>query len=220
MASKTTDERIAERFGELLPPPRLGSSTTGLIGDRATARQWATEASNLIGIATGRRGVHWEAAERILAGLDKRLDVQGIAELGGVLTATSEDRKRGLLGAIEYRIYAETFDDFLDQAERMHKSGSIEGSSVLMAAVLEDTMKKIAAKNGLQGSPGLDETISSLAAAGVFSPVTAKRVRAWAGVRTSAVHARWSELDLGAIGESIRGVRELITNYLEGPTVA
>jgi uncharacterized protein YutE (UPF0331/DUF86 family) len=125
------------------------------------------------------------------------------------------DRARGLLTEVAYQIYAETFDDFLDQAERMHKGGSLEGSSVLAAAVLEDTMKKIAGKNNVQPAPGLEETINALVAAGVFTGVFAKRVKAWAGVRTAALHARWDELDLKAVGDLIRGTRELISDYLD-----
>jgi hypothetical protein len=42
----------------------------------------------------------------------------------------------------------------------------------------------------------------------------AKRVRAYAGVRTSAFHARWGELDLRAVGEAVTGIRELVEHYL------
>jgi hypothetical protein len=215
MADATLNERVERRFQDLLPAPSFTHGTTGIIGDAASARQWITQAANLVAIVTSRRGMHWEAMQPVLQGLDGRIDRRGVAQLEGILTAVDADRKLGLLTEVSYQIYAETFDDFLDQAERMHKSGSVEGSSVLAAAVLEDTMKKIAQKNSIRPSPGLEETINSFVAAGIFTPVNAKRVKAWAGIRTAALHARWGELDLKAVGDLIRGTRELISDHLD-----
>jgi uncharacterized protein YutE (UPF0331/DUF86 family) len=215
MEKVSAEARIDARFGELLPAPRFPHSATGYIGDGSTARRWITESANLIAIVTGRRGIHWEATQTVLGKLDERLDTRGVAELEGILGAVDGDRKLGLLNEVTYQIYAETFDDFLDQAERMHKSGSLEGSSVLAAAVLEDTMKKIATKNAVAPPRGLEETINALVNAGVLTPLSAKRCKAWAGVRTAALHARWDDLDLKAVGELIRGTRELIADHLD-----
>jgi uncharacterized protein YutE (UPF0331/DUF86 family) len=216
MANDSLSARIEARFTDLLPAPGFAHGQTGYVGDGSSARQWITASANLLALVTARRGMHWEATQTILAKLDERIDTRGVSELEGVLAAVDADRKLGLLNEVAYQIYAETFDDFLDQAERMHKSGSLEGSSVLAAAVLEDTMKKIAAKNNIQPAPGLEETINALAAAGVFTGVTAKRLKAWAGVRTAAMHARWDELDLKGVADLIRGTRELVSDYLDG----
>lgn len=211
---------LTTRFDELAKVPGFAVSSTGTYvrgGAVGEVQQWMVEVTNLVSIATGRRGTHWEQAQAALlrANSESPLKVETIHVMRGVLAATRTDRERGLLSQIEYSIFAEAFDDFLDNAASLHKSGQLEGSAVLVSAVLEDTVKKIARKNQLAPAPTLEPAINDLVSAGVFTPVMAKRVKAWAAVRTAAFHARWNEIDLKAVGEAIAGTRELISDYLD-----
>jgi hypothetical protein len=48
----------------------------------------------------------------------------------------------------------------------------------------------------------------------VLTALKAKRARAAAGLRTSAAHARWDEIDLGDVAPVIELIRELIGAHL------
>jgi hypothetical protein len=200
-------EQFEERFEELLHRnPR---------GYEAIFR-WMVESGNLIALVTGRKGVHWEQTEALLQEIPTKsiTDTREYRMLG-LLSATRDDLKRGLLKEIRYAIYAETFDDFLDVAATYHKGGRKIESAVLASAVLEDTMKRVAQKNNIDDSGSLDPLIDRLKAADVFTPVQAKRMKVYAGVRKHAFHAEWEELDLRDIGEMISWLRELVATHLD-----
>jgi hypothetical protein len=63
----------------------------------------------------------------------------------------------------------------------------------------------------------LDTLITELAKRDlpVLPSLKAKRARAAAGLRTSAVHARWDEIDLGDVAPVIELTKELIGAHLD-----
>jgi uncharacterized protein YutE (UPF0331/DUF86 family) len=132
-----------------------------------------------------------------------------------ILHALVAETKQGLLAQVVDGVRGETFDTLLDHAEEYHKSGSKEGSGVLVSAVFEDTIRRIAERNG-SGGVKLDQTIDSLRASGVLTPVKADRCDAAAALRNMALHAKWDEYDLRDVGSVIRTTRELIEDFLSG----
>ncbi len=108
-----------------------------------------------------------------------------------------------------------SFDSFLDHAAQYHKGNKKIEAAVLGSAVLEDTVKKIAVKYGPNpGGFSLEELIDNLVKAGVITEVKAKRIRSYAGVRNSALHAEWDKFDIQDVGQLIKGTRELIEQFL------
>ena len=70
-------------------------------------------------------------------------------------------------------------------------------SSVLASAVLENTVKKICKKNGIETSgKSLEVLIDELARADLLLQVKVKRTKTSAGVRNHALHAEWEEFDI------------------------
>jgi len=47
-----------------------------------------------------------------------------------------------------------------------------------------------------------------------ITPVKAKRFKGFSGVRNSALHAEWDQIDIKDVGELINGIREMIEQYL------
>jgi uncharacterized protein YutE (UPF0331/DUF86 family) len=215
------DEAIDARFRDLLSREfHHGPGEYDYwVGEQSVsdAHAWLVAAGSLIGVVTNRRGVHWDQAERVLTMDELRggVPMDAIRRMNGILAAAYDDWKGGLLSEVQYAIYAETFDDFLDFANEFHRSGKVQESAILAAAVLEDTLKKIARRYEVDPDRSLDPLIDDLVRANVFTPVQGKRVKAWAGVRNDAFHARWDRLDLQSVGEAIRGIRELIDSHLQ-----
>lgn len=138
-----------------------------------------------------------------------------LQKIQGVLRSVQAEASNGLLAKIEYQVFATAFDDFLDHASDFHKSGKAKESAILISAVLEDALKRIAVKYGISPSGfSLDPLVDELTKVGVFTSVKAKRIKSYSGVRNSALHAEWENLDLRDIGNVIEGVRELVDSYL------
>lgn len=133
----------------------------------------------------------------------------------GVLKSVEAEAQTGLLAKLELQVFVTAFDEFLDHATFFHRAGKVKESAVLVSVVLEDTIKRIAAKNTIP-SEGvtLDPLIDLLTKASIFTPVKAKRIKAFAGVRNHALHAEWEKIDIKDVGSAIEGTRELLDSYL------
>ena len=183
----------------------------------AEAMGWLVSTANIIHVVTGGRGPYCEQMTRIREHKDLDTGVPRICvhQACGTLRAAFYDWRAGLLRKIEYLVAAENFDGFLDHASDYHKAGKPVEAAVLVSAVLEDTVKKIIERHGLDQSGTLDPKIGRLVEAAVFTQPERKRVKSFADVRNKAYHAEWDKLDLRDVGKTIEGVRELIRDHLE-----
>jgi uncharacterized protein YutE (UPF0331/DUF86 family) len=178
---------------------------------------WLTSASSLIRFISLSDAPLVKECDRLMADEDLKKGIPSkiIVYMLGLLKGAKDDWEHGLLGRIEYIVAGATFDNFLDHATEYHKGNKKVEASVLASAVLEDTMKKIATKNGVDtNGKTLDPLIDDLVKANVFTPVKAKSIKAYAGVRNLALHAEWDKFDISDVGKLIAGTKELIENYL------
>ena len=180
-------------------------------------KSWLTSASNFIHFVVLPESPLAKECNRIMA--DKNLGggvtSNAMVLMLGLLTGAKDEWDHGFLGKIEYIVAGATFDDFLDHAAEYHRGNKKIEAAVLSCAVLEDTVNKIAQKNGIQTSgKTLDPLIDALVKANVFTLVKGKRVKAYAGVRNKALHAEWDKFEISDVGALIDGTRELLENYL------
>lgn len=184
----------------------------------AQYQQWLMSVVHLICIVDQPCGTLSSECKHLMKhdDLKRGIPYQVIQKMHGLLAATHEEWKRGLMLKVEHIVVAEAFDDFLDHAADYHKGNKKIESSILASAVLEDTVKRIARKSGIntQGV-SLESLIDNLVKVDVFTPVKAKRVKAFAGVRNQALHAEWDKFDIRDVGELVNGTRELIDTFLE-----
>jgi len=180
-------------------------------------RAWLTSASSLIHFVSLPDAPLVRECDLIMTDedLQRGMPSSVLTQICGLLIGAKDEWDNGSLGKIEYIFAGETFDNFLDHAAEYHKGNRKIEASILASAVLEDTMKKIAQKNGVSTSgKALDPLIDELVKANVFRPVKAKSVKANAGVRNLALHAEWDKFDISDVGKLIVGTKELIENYL------
>jgi hypothetical protein len=215
-------EVIEQRFNELI---QQGIPLTNRAGNDywipessiPLFQTWLSSAVNLIQMVSPKQSYHYIEANRIMKHqhIDQGLPLVVFQRMLGLLTSANEEWKRGILKDIEYIVAAETFDDFLDHAANYHKGNKKIESAIMASAVLEDTIKKISTKNNIDTKGvSLEPLVENLVAVGIFNTVKGKRVKAYAGTRNKALHAEWEEFDIRDIGEMIKGIRELIEDYL------
>lgn len=133
----------------------------------------------------------------------------------GLLISAKYDWDYGLIRQIEYLFVAETFDDFLDHADSYRNGNKKIEAAIIASAVLEDTIKRISRKNGVNPRGLLlERLIEELIEANVFTPVKAKRVQSFLDVRNSVLRAEWDDFDIRDVGQLINETRELIMEFL------
>ena len=72
------------------------------------------------------------------------------SEMVGILKAVQHDVGSGMLADFRNVIQAEIFADFLDMAEHLVLEGYKDAAAVLLGAVLEDSLRKLAEANKLE----------------------------------------------------------------------
>lgn len=183
----------------------------------AQYQKWLGSSANLLNIVATSDSMFAEESEKILGTEDAKSGISSrmVQKMYGLLLSAHDEWALGLLRKIEYMVVAEVFDDFLDYASAYHKGNKKIESSILASVVLEDTVKKIAKKNSIETKGlSLESLIDELVKTNVITPVKAKRIKSYAGVRNHALHAEWDDFDIRDVGLLIDGIRELIDEFL------
>lgn len=136
-----------------------------------------------------------------------------------IVHALRDDYALGGLTAVEEIVHADLFDDFLDMANELLSKGFIGPAAVLSGTVLEEHLRKLAKKHGVdiadeKGRPKSVESLGvDLRKAEIVTEVQRKSVTAWYAQRTEGAHARPENLNDGEVERMIDGVRDFVARY-------
>jgi hypothetical protein len=206
--SKAVKERIDELIGQA---PELSAADRH--GDQIA---WLIAAEHAVKLACPSSGNPYHRRAQELVQIGQRASAQeAISATAALLTRLREEIEGGLLTTIENHAIAVTFDDFLDHGAEYLRHSRKNEAAVVAGIVFEDTIRRICRvleipENGV----ALDTLISELAKQDALTALKAKRARAAAGLRTSAAHARWEQIQLGDVNPVIEFTRELMAAHL------
>lgn len=143
-----------------------------------------------------------------------------VSEMVGVLRAIQHDIKSGLIRNVRGLLQAEIFADFLDMTEHLLQEGYKDAAAVLLGAVMEDSLRKIATAHGVNtvGPNGRPLTIDplnvALAKAGVYNALVQKQITSWANLRNDAAHASFAKYDHETVRQMLMFVQKFCADYL------
>lgn len=141
-------------------------------------------------------------------------------QLAAIVHALRDDYAGGGLLSVQEIVHADLFDDFLDMAEELSTKGYIGPAAVLAGTVLEEHLRKLAAKHGLSAAndekrPKAVETLGTeLRKAGALTEVQRKSISAWYSQRNEAAHGHTDNLHQGDVDRMIDGVRDFVARHL------
>ena len=144
-----------------------------------------------------------------------------VADMIGIFKAVEHDIKSGLLANFRSLIQAEIFADFLDMAEHLHRENYKDAAAVLLGAVLEDSLRKIADANGVdilnsKGKPlTLDPLNISLAKKGVYNALVQKQITSWANLRNDAAHGHFDKYNSAQVQQMLLFVQKFCADHLK-----
>lgn len=139
--------------------------------------------------------------------------------LYGVLTGLYQDLKAGYLKSFSELIHADIFSDYIEMAEYLLEEGYKDPAAVITGSTLEEHLRKLCIKNGIDieimssgklRSKKADGINSDLAKQGVYSKLEQKSITAWLDLRNKAAHGKYSEYDENQVKQLIMGVRDFI----------
>lgn len=186
---------------------------------------WISRTGQLVRKLYDGEGQHFENYQR----LTKQKDFTNvhsnsythICEVQGVLKAIKHEFKTGLLADLRGLLQASIFADFLEMAEHLLAEGYKDASAVTISAVLEDSLRKLADKNGIptvatNGRPlTIDPINIALAKANIYGPLVQKQVTTWADLRNSAAHGHYDRYDEAQVKQMLLFVQKFCSDYLQ-----
>ncbi|MCP5108662.1 MAG: HEPN domain-containing protein [bacterium] len=214
------DEKILERFESLIEFGEKVLSTrheqSDVIGpdlvDSQQAHQWATSTQNLLARVMGQDSEHYK---NFTKRVDKHLTYSPVNSAQGILKAAKDDYEHEQLFKIRQLVEAEVFDDFLEQAEHLFKSGYYQPAAVICGCVLEDGLRKLCERNGIDigSKPKLDKMNADLAKAGIYTKLVQKKITHLAELRNKAAHGQWDQFHKNDVEEMLSAARRIMEEY-------
>jgi hypothetical protein len=144
-----------------------------------------------------------------------------VSELCGILQGVQHDLQSGMLLDFRRLLQAEIFADFLEMAEHLLDEGYKDAAAVLLGAVLEDSLRKVAAAAGVatilpNGKPlTIDPLNVAIAKAGTYGPLVQKQITTWANLRNDAAHGHFSKYDADQVRQMLLFVQKFCADYLQ-----
>lgn len=143
---------------------------------------------------------------------------RSINALKGILKALRLAYANGYLKSFSELVHAEIFSDFLDMADHLLESGFKDPAAVICGSVLEEHLRKLSTKNGIDTfkpdgitSKKADTLNADLSTSAAYSILDQKNVTAWLDMRNKAAHGRYGEYTKDQVSLTVQSVRDFIT---------
>ena len=143
-----------------------------------------------------------------------------VSDIAGILKAVESDLESGMLSNFKSLAQAEVFADFLEMAEHFLYEGYKDAAAVILGAVLEDSLRKIADANGIvivwpKGKLlTLDPLNAAVTKEGVYGPLVQKQITSWAHLRNDAAHGHFDRYDESQVKHMLLFVQKFCADYL------
>jgi hypothetical protein len=172
--------------------------------------------------------LHTEAKVRLTACLDRlappnspyRDELGGITvDVLGALKALREDYSSGYISNIETLIQGDLISDFLEMSEYFLENNYKDPAAVIAGAVLEENLRLMCAKKGIETiqkekSIKSDLMNAELAKAQAINKLDQKSITAWLDLRNKAAHGKFSEYTQEQVKLMVQGIRDFIARNI------
>jgi hypothetical protein len=185
---------------------------------------WATRGGQLIQRLYGKDNEYFRTFTAIQKDNDfsqvHSNNYSNVLQLLGIFMAVEHEINVGLLVDIRGLLRAEVFADFLEMAEHLLDQNYKDAAAVVIGAVLEDVLRKIAEKNGLsatnaQGRPLTIEPLNvAVTKSGTYNSLVQRQVSTWGALRNSAAHGKYADYDVSQVKEMLGFVQKFASDYL------
>jgi hypothetical protein len=161
----------------------------------------------LLSSLLGPVGRPWDA--ELTADWDNR--IEKAMKTQGTLEAISLSAKEGLLIELQDLILAEAFANLAEQADYLLEQGYFLASGVLLRAIVEERLRRLADSHGLtltKPKPTLNDYNTELYKAAVYDKITFKNVDVLTAIGNSAAHndASLSAKDVYMMRDGVSGL--------------
>lgn len=191
---------------------------------KTSVSAWVTKVGQIITSLSGEDSIYYKRYKEIVEQPSfyiihsNHYDHLGIVL--GIIKALSDDFNNGLMQNVKNLLRAEIFSDFLEMSGYLLKENYKDAAAVLIGAVLEDSLRKIAINNNIsiEKENGQLKTIEpinqELGKAEIYNKLIQKQITSWADLRNKAAHGNFEEYDINQVKMMLLFVEKFVSDYL------
>jgi hypothetical protein len=134
----------------------------------------------------------------------------------GALQSMLEEVDSGFIGSLRDSITGELLSDLVKLSRKVLEESPKENkdvAAVLAAAGFEDTIRRIAAKHSRPHCEKLADTLDDLKTQGHLQGAQVGIAQSYLSFRNKALHAKWDEVDLSAVGSVLAFTEQLLLKH-------
>jgi len=132
----------------------------------------------------------------------------------GTLKNLKEEIDAGFVGSLQQTVTGMVISDFVALARHVMDQDQADGgknvAGVLGAAAFEDTLRRLADKNGIPHFEKLADTLNELKVKGVLQGAQVGIAIGYLNFRNSALHAQWDRIDRAGVASILGFVEQLL----------
>jgi hypothetical protein len=215
-----TYQRYADRIRELVDEGQAVArlATNGPyasyidIPHRAQLHAWLTKAKNIIQKVFGPQSPHYLHLNELLEQGESKLFV--VNSVVGLLTGALDDLEKGYLLGQEFIIAGELFDSVLEQARYLNQTGYKDPAAVLVRVVLEDALRRIARREGIDDTQKANKLNEDLRKAGKYPQPQWRLIQSWLDTGNAAAHGKFNEYNQDDVKRLVEDVERFLATEL------
>ena len=157
-----------------------------------------TEAISLISTIYGKADPHYQ---RIIHFYNQG-HLHALEQTEGLLEGTKSNLQSGLIDDLKSKVLIDIKSDFLETANNLLAEGEKDPAAVLACIVLEDSIKRLAAKFDVNDAKDKELSVAAgaLFRAGVIEKSTNQSIQNFKNLRNASLHAQWEQVSAESVG--------------------
>jgi hypothetical protein len=185
--------------------------------DKIPLNAWIMKTNNIVETVFGNQSPHFRTLREVLPKEGIRLieTSNDIYPITGVLAGALDDLEKGFLIGQEFLIAGEVFDSILEQAKDLNKKDYKDPAAVLTRVVLEDAIRRLARREGLDDTQKASQINDNLKKLGIYPQAQWRFIQAWLDIGNAAAHGKFNEYTKDDVTNMIDGVEQFLLTELK-----
>jgi hypothetical protein len=213
-------KRLADRMHELIAE---GKSVAALerpseysgpyIQDKPALHSWLSKVTNIIETSFGAQSSQSRHLSQLMPkGIQFVEHSYEILSIVGLLSGAVDDLERGYLLKQEFLIAGELFDSLVEQAKHLNQTGYKDPAAVLGRVVLEDALRRIARREGMDSNEKASVINDSLKNTGIYAQPRWRMVQAWLDIGNAAAHGKATDFTEQDVTKMLEGISTFLAD--------
>lgn len=184
---------------------------------RVDVQSWLVRVGNCLETVLGAGSVHcYHFKDYTKDGFKHVERGHDILNIMGILDGGLRDLEGGFLLGQEFLLAAEVHDSLLSQAKELCNKGYAQAAAVIARVVLEDTLRRVSAANGLNSAGKASLLNDELKKKSVYSQPQWRLIQACLDVGNAAAHNKTEDFGQTSVERMIDDVERFLVAQMGG----